>query len=632
VLDAVNAVFEDTAALESLLPGATKEWEFTAHEAANKNLTGAVQFFSTKAVDKNADKEGESEAEESVEEASPLQRATAALLKEIDPLSRGLSCAVLMRSNTKATALTGVLRSLTGMNVVTDSKVEPITDNAVTLAFLSLLQLAAHPADTLALEHLCMTPLAGVLGGTKESVWNAGADCSCQVFEKGFASWVLSVLEEMRKHGLVLDAFHQRRVEHLLDFASGFDESGSRDIDLFLQGARAYTVSQLGAGEAIQVMTIHKSKGLEFDVVILPDLGGTAMDSLRARTWVVKRERGDTQWVIQSPEASFVPLDEVLSAEAQESKEKGAFESLCRLYVAMTRAKRGLYFIGSPPPAKPKAVKEELFLRKRLLGAVAGSCETDVEIAGEPLLLEWQTGDAAWYLAGGAPPVVAVEEPGVLTQEGRTLGDLIHQNQSSQRRRTPSGEESFEVPGKVLFSPGRDVGRHLGSRVHELMAEVDWWVPGQSVEPLMAHWRQRGLVVEGESLSERALALVLPLLESEAGRAALLQPEAEAVLWREKPFDFIDAGDWVSGVFDRVVLERDADGQFVRGQILDFKTDEAPDEAALQEKAAGYAPQLALYRRAVARLTGLAETQISTSLVFLRALKVVGVEPEGRAA
>jgi len=630
VLEAVNEVFHDSAALESLLPGSTKEWEFTRHEAANPKLTGVVQFYSTKAAEKAEDNDGEAESEEPVEEADPLQRATAALLKEIDPLARGLTCAVLIRSNQKATALTGVLRALTGMNVVTDSKMEPIKDNAVTLAFLSLLQLAAHPGDTLALEHLRMTPLGAALGGTKESLWKAGAECSRQVFEKGFAAWVLEVMESMERQGVVLDAFHRRRVEHLLDFAGGFDKSGSRDIDLFLQGAREYTVSQLGAGEAIQVMTIHKSKGLEFDVVILPDLGGSAMDSVKARTWVVKRERGDTEWVMQAPDASFVQVDEVLSAEARETKQKSSFESLCRLYVAMTRAKRGLYFIAAKPPAKPKAMKEELFLRRRLVGETGAAKAVEVEVAGEPLVLEWQTGDAQWYLTRELADRKA-EVPETTAQEMRTLGDLIHQNQTSQRRRTPSGEESFQVPGKVLFSPGRDVGRHLGSRVHELMAEVAWWAPGQAVEPLMQRWRERGLVVEGDNLSERALALVLPLLESEAGRAALQQPAAEAVLWREKPFDFIDAGDWVSGVFDRVVLERDAAGQFVRGQILDFKTDEAPDDAALQEKAAGYAPQLALYRRAVARLTGLAEEQLSCSLVFLRALKVVAVEAEGRA-
>ena len=162
--------------------------------------------------------------------------------------------------------------------------------------------------------------------------------------------------------------------------------------------------------------------------------------------------------------------------------------------------------------------------------------------------------------------------------------------------------------------------------MHEMLAEVEWWEKGMAIETLMERWKESGRVISGEVVSDRALELVLPLLESAVGQEALGRPGRKAILWREKPFDFIDEGSWVSGVFDRVVLECDDDGRVVAAQLLDFKTDEAADEEALQEKAAGYAPQLALYRRAVAKLTGLMEAQIRMELLFLRAKRLVKVE------
>jgi hypothetical protein len=89
-----------------------------------------------------------------------------------------------------------------------------------------------------------------------------------------------------------------------------------------------------------------------------------------------------------------------------------------------------------------------------------------------------------------------------------TLGELVKRNQAAQRRVTPSGAEAFRIPGKVLFSPGRDIGRHLGSRVHEMLAEVEWWEKGMAIEPLMERWMEGGWVVPGEVVSERALELV----------------------------------------------------------------------------------------------------------------------------
>jgi ATP-dependent exoDNAse (exonuclease V) beta subunit len=105
--------------------------------------------------------------------------------------------------------------------------------------------------------------------------------------------------------------------------------------------------------------------------------------------------------------------------------------------------------------------------------------------------------------------------------------------------------------------------------------------------------------------------------------AALFQTEGlrdEAL--RELPIEFTDAGEWWSGVIDRLVLRRDQSGDVREALIIDFKTDQVPDANALRERHAG---QLAAYRRAVATALKLPPEKIRTVLVSTRLRCVVAV-------
>jgi len=60
-----------------------------------------------------------------------------------------------------------------------------------------------------------------------------------------------------------------------------------------------------------------------------------------------------------------------------------------------------------------------------------------------------------------------------------------------------------------------------------------------------------------------------------------------------------------------------------RAEIIDFKSDRVGDESSLQQAAKKYEPQMATYRQALAKLTGLAESAIRCSLVFTHPCTVV---------
>lgn len=596
VLDMVNAVFADRNALEAHLPGCTAGFAFEKHQPAERN-----QHVGSHAALLSVRPDSEDKS------TTPV---VAALLQRIRPLERGLSCAVLVRGNSDAIEITERLRAETGMEIVCESQQHPATDNAVTLALLSLLQLAAHPGDTLALEHLRMTPLWSKVESDTYKWAQTCNDVRNGVFDHGFVGFAEIWTRQLRGLLPEMDAFHALRLRQFGEIAAEFDEGGSRDIDAFLRHARETPLQVRGAANAVQVMTVHKAKGLEFDVVILPDLDQQGMDNVRRRSLIVNRDAGGISWVMQPPHSQFIPLHEGLRREMQMSKQRAGFESLCRLYVAMTRAKRGLYLVAEVPPATPKAMKESQFLR-RTLGTAAPQ-----DGGGNPLYqVEWQTGDPEWF----APCQGESHEAPAPKPAGPLLGELLRTFQPQSRRMTPSGEEEFKMKGHMLFGEGREPGRRLGSLVHELLAHVEWWEAGSDFAELKARWAAAGLL-RGEEIEPKAMAMVQGVLRSPAAAFAFARPGADAVAWRERPFDLMDNESWISGIFDRVIVRPGA----VR--LVDFKTDEVTDPAALQERIEGYRPQIALYRRALARLTRLPPERIECALLFMRGarLEVLG--------
>ncbi|MEO7773713.1 MAG: 3'-5' exonuclease, partial [Steroidobacteraceae bacterium] len=113
-----------------------------------------------------------------------------------------------------------------------------------------------------------------------------------------------------------------------------------------------FTQGEGDAAGAVEVLTIHRAKGLEWDVVILPGLGHRMQSDASPLLRWIELPRGDSgtdllmaTLSLGNPDASD-PLNEYIKGL---QKQRLANEKVRLAYVAATRARRELHLLGHAP-------------------------------------------------------------------------------------------------------------------------------------------------------------------------------------------------------------------------------------------------------------------------------------------
>ncbi|MEM7027357.1 MAG: UvrD-helicase domain-containing protein [Pseudomonadota bacterium] len=117
--------------------------------------------------------------------------------------------------------------------------------------------------------------------------------------------------------------------------------------NLLTEIEKLYAAPDELADQNIQIMTIHKAKGLEFDHVILPGLGRQTRnnpDDLLA--WMLMEDAMDQGLVLAPIKQSGQPPSSIYNYINHIDKQKQRHEDLRLLYVASTRAKKSLHLFG----------------------------------------------------------------------------------------------------------------------------------------------------------------------------------------------------------------------------------------------------------------------------------------------
>ncbi len=352
---------------------------FPTHTTAKTSLPGYVRFETSSADDDDATGERPKQSAK-----SRCFESAARLIEHIHRRYPQRSIGVLTRTNSAVAELIHYL-SHDDLNVSQEGG-NPLVDSAAVEVVLSALMLAEHPGDGRWYFHVGHSPLFKFLDPQAKSPPRELARLIRQRIEHDGLAVTLSrfsnaMVPAATDHDLL-------RLRQLSQLALAYEQRGNVRLRDFVRLVREKRVERPQAAK-IRVMTVHQAKGLEFDAVVLPELDAPL--TRQSGGCIADRERaGDPPRALSryltSKSWHFLPLAWQQAFGRQAASE--ITESLCLLYVAMTRARQALHIVMPPQSSAKFDKKTAASLIFHALGL-----ETDPKEAGNVM---YEVGDPHW--------------------------------------------------------------------------------------------------------------------------------------------------------------------------------------------------------------------------------------------
>jgi ATP-dependent helicase/nuclease subunit A len=593
IVDRVNAMFS------------------TIFPAADDTATGAIAYSPSQApltettgsaVTLHAFRDGQDQIE-----ADTVVR----IVKDAHQQDENGSVAILVRARTHLPAIVEALKSAGLKFRAVD--IDPLGERQVVRDLLALTRAMLHSGDRINWLAILRAPWCGLTLTDLHALASGGADRT--IWER---MQNLEALTEdgrqraERLRGALKEAFEERgrwplrrwveRAWAKLGGPACLNERGSlqdaSDYFDLLETAQAgcdlgdfdgfskrvdelYAQPDTQAEDWLQVMTIHKAKGLQFDTVILPGLGRPGRnDDSRLFLFHQWMRPGGTLERLLAPIKETGSNDDPSYRYLQEiENRKAGHERVRQLYVAATRAKRHLHLlahvkVNAAGELKPdgRSMLSDLwpaltFAERDLFNAaIAGTAANTPAAALAPDVV--RSLPALWALPAMPTPVQ--------WDGGSTPAVDLH-------------DPTFEWVGDNL--------RLAGTVVHTFLrriAQGDSAIPNlATVRSALAHAGVSPLEID--SIAERVHTALERTASSERG-AWILAAHVEAQC--EYPITGVLDGDILRGVVDRTFI--DASGS---RWIIDYKTS-AHEGGGLQEflddQQRRYRDQLERYARLLA--------------------------------
>ena len=413
----------------------------------------------------------------------------------------------------------------------------------------------------------------------------------------------------------------QANLRILIDRAAKFESTNARGLSRFIEyigklknfGKDLSTATTLGENEnVVRVVTIHKSKGLEYPVVFAAGVGKKFNDEDYARAKIFMHKEFGIG-VHRTPKNSQLKVKTLATqAVAKKIRDESISEELRLLYVALTRAKEKLFLVGTISKSALEKLKpvdapddyeilaankfmDWLLPIKDALAPVIDSRQVDWS---EVLKIPERSTEKSQEKIFHAPekfsssPLEKIPAKLSVTElkrraEEEDLPPLENFTQKKFIYRRPNFLQKKEISGA-----------EFGSLMHKVMQSLD----------LSGDLSTRGIAAQISELARREIIpseqakliraeKISKFFASDIGRRLIAAKE----FYRELPFSrLIDAQKFfnvdekifIQGIID--LLFKDAAGNWI---LLDYKTDrDSPDIAAR------YKIQIELYAAAVEAL------------------------------
>jgi ATP-dependent exoDNAse (exonuclease V) beta subunit len=141
---------------------------------------------------------------------------------------------------------------------------------------------------------------------------------------------------------------------------------------------KLYAQPDANADDSLQIMTIHKSKGLEFDVVIVPALDRKSRsDDSPVLLWQQRlNAQGETELLMAPLTGNAKVKHPTYNHLRQEDTKKSQLENCRLLYVACTRARKKLYLSAQVKRDTEETARYKHPIRSSLLNSIWESVQS----------------------------------------------------------------------------------------------------------------------------------------------------------------------------------------------------------------------------------------------------------------